>query len=813
MISSPYNFVPLNKKVVYPHWAKLISHDVPFENSLSGTIELEILANTPIFVKDGMSAKEAETYKKDNKQNKPFLPNKIEDKFFIPGTSIKGMIANVLEIISFGEIKNRVDDKRYAFRDLKLDKDYKDHFKHGKIKCGWLKKKNDNEFVIKDCGIPKRIGHNKIDEKFGTKFQNFFSDIGDFNKKGISSKELAYQKSAKFKYDNAKEKYLNAYSFNIENPNHFEKELLNFDDNGLIRGKVVFTGQPGKRFIDKNGKWTGHFYEFIFPENSTNKELTIDKKVIDNFLFAYYEQDKNQWSVDWDYWRNILKNGEEIPVFFSEENGKVKHFGLSYLYKLPYNYSVHDSIQNTQGKNLANDLDFASCLFGYSRKINDKLHNLKGRVHVGHAFALDNKVKLLGEKNYVLGTPKASYYPNYIKQDPDLNGKIKGTYKTFMHATAEISGYKRYPVREKYLLESNATKDTEKVATIFTPLDAGAQFTCKISYHNLRPEELGALISAITFHNSKDHFHSLGMGKPFGFGRISVEVKNLESFIPSLIRFENYMNYCLIDDSWESSEQIKELLATSSLQDYVPAIEKNLKYPILKEFVDSKSNKEALVPFSKQLKNKIFKFESWSTETERNEYNAIWNKEKEVYKELTADNLQQKYDAKLSKKRNELTQVFEAEKKNLSEKLSAKLKELEDIQKANAAAAEEQERIAKREKAKLVAESEGPALGNIPDTDRTTLNSISSAIEIWARNYYKNNNLDRITKENPNGYLIETFRATLKSKLIEIANKGHKTQKENLASPFAKNPFFKKIQTWVGPEMAKQWYDDLNKTE
>jgi hypothetical protein len=157
--------------------------------------------------------------------------------------------------------------------------------------------------------------------------------------------------------------------------------------------------------------------------------------------------------------------------------------------------------------------------------------------------------------------------------------------------------------------------------------------------------------------------------------------------------------------------------------------------------------------------------------------------------------------------------VFEAEKKKLSEKLTAKLKELEEIQKANTAAAEEKERIAKRENAKLLAENEGPAIVNIPDTDRATLNSIISAIEIWARNYYKNNNLDRITKENPNGYLIETFQATLKSKLMEIANKGHKTQKENLVAPFAKNPFFKKIQTWVCPEMAKQWDDDLNKTE
>ena len=166
MISSPYNFVPLNKKVVYPHWAKLISHDVPFENSLSGTIELNILANTPIFVKDGMSAKEAESYKENNIQKTPFLPNKLEGKYFIPGTSIKGMVANVLEIISFGELKNRVDDKRYAFRDLQQPVDYLEHFKPGKIRCGWLKKKDDTEFVIKDCGIPKRIGHDKIDEKW-----------------------------------------------------------------------------------------------------------------------------------------------------------------------------------------------------------------------------------------------------------------------------------------------------------------------------------------------------------------------------------------------------------------------------------------------------------------------------------------------------------------------------------------------------------------------------------------------------------------------------------------------------------------------
>jgi CRISPR-associated protein (TIGR03986 family) len=805
MITAPYNFVPLNKKVVYPHWAKLISHDIPFENSLSGTIELEILANTPIFVKDGMSAKEAETYKKDNKQNKPFLPNKIEDKFFIPGTSIKGMIANVLEIISFGEIKNRVDDKRYAFRDLQQPRDYVSHFQHGKIKCGWLKKDASNNYIIRDCGIPGRISHKEIDSRFGTNFVTYFSENGAFNQ----NKDA--EKAAKFKYDKAAGKHLHNYSFEIENENYHNWKLLNFKSNGEYKGKVIFTGQPGRRIL-KNGDWTGKFYEFVFPENDSNIKLHIDKKVVDNFLFAYFEHDKNQWSEDWKYWRAKLEIGEEIPVFFAKEGDNVKHFGLSYLYKLPYHNSVLESIQRFQERNTEESFDFVSCLFGYSKKVKEKLTNLKGRIHVGHAFAKENTATPFGMQKYVLGTPKASYYPNYIAQDAAANdGRTRG-YQTFMHDNAVISGYKRYPVR-KDIAMSNFEDKMDKVATLFTPLAAGAQFTCTINYHNLRQEELGSLISAITFHNKKDHFHSLGMGKPFGFGRISIKVTNLNSYIDPLKAFEAYMNYSI--NNWETTDQIKELLVTSSLQDYQEGIDKTLKYQTLNEFVAAKrrNNMWTLLPYSKIVNKNTLKFESWSSESERQGYSSIWEKEKEIYKELTADNVIEKYEAKLEKKRNELTQVFEAEKKKLSEKLTAKLKELEDIRKADVAAAEKQESIAKKEKAMELAAKHGPLLSKVINTDKEALKGISKEIEIWAKQFYSILNLDKLEKSYPNGYLKETYMDALKIKLMEISREGHKSQKENLVATFDKNPFFKKIQTWVGAEMAKQWYDDLKKKE
>jgi len=594
MISSPYNFVPLNKKVVYPHWAKLISHDVPFENSLSGTIELNILANTPIFVKDGMSAKEAERYKENNIQKTPFLPNKLEDKYFIPGASIKGMIANVLEIISFGEIKNKVDDSTFSYREKKL--------------------------------------------------------------------------------------------------------------------------------------------------------------------------------------------------------------------KFKYKYSVVETILRSQNIN-ENCQDFTSCIFGYSKKSTEKLENLKGRVHIGHAFALENTAKILPKhEKYVLGTPKASYYPNYISQDAYPNGIIKGIYKTFMHDTAVISGYKRYPVRKDYLPGSNSTKDTDKVATIITPLEKGAHFTCNISYHNLRPEELGALISAITFHNSKDHFHSLGMGKPFGLGRISVEVKNLESFIPSLIMFENYMNYCLKDGSWETSEQIKELLVTSSLQER----EETLIYPQLKnnitnknDFKEAKDNNLSLLRYSKIVNNNALKFNSLSSETERQVCFSSWDKEKEIYNELLANNLKQKYESKLEKKRSELIQVFEAKKKEVTGKLTDKLIELEEIK-----------RKADKEKAKVEAEINGPSFIKVDTKDKTAFEKLKTEIELWAKTYYKINNIKNLEIDYPNGYLTENFRGNLKMIILAIANEGYKNQKGNLVKKhFQNNPFFKKIQTWVGPNVAQKWYEDLNKTE
>ncbi|MGB1216704.1 MAG: RAMP superfamily CRISPR-associated protein, partial [Saprospiraceae bacterium] len=140
IIKAPYNFVPLNEKVVYPHWAEVVSQDIPFEDGISGEIDVTLTAHSPIFIRNGgQKAGTDLSFSQDGNGN-----------YFIPGSTMKGMVSNLVEIMSFGKMRDRVNNHRYAVRDLKLDS-YMNQFQLDKniIYCGWLQKdKKTNLYKI-----------------------------------------------------------------------------------------------------------------------------------------------------------------------------------------------------------------------------------------------------------------------------------------------------------------------------------------------------------------------------------------------------------------------------------------------------------------------------------------------------------------------------------------------------------------------------------------------------------------------------------------------------------------------------------------
>ena len=122
MIKAPFNFVPLNEKAYFPEWADKISHDMPFKDGLSGRIRLRITAETPIFVSDKVQEDSAVPCEFSH-----IIDSSGKKHYFISGSSIKGMLRNVLEIISFGKM-NQAQNQSFGIRDLSNGPDGKDFY-------------------------------------------------------------------------------------------------------------------------------------------------------------------------------------------------------------------------------------------------------------------------------------------------------------------------------------------------------------------------------------------------------------------------------------------------------------------------------------------------------------------------------------------------------------------------------------------------------------------------------------------------------------------------------------------------------------
>jgi len=774
-IKAPYNFVPFNKEVVSPHWIDQISHDIPFPDGLSGSINVRLKAETPIFVRDGIGQKQAkENYKADVQQN-PHLFSQYNGKYFIPGTSIKGMVRNVLEILSFGRLEGKVNDHRYAVRDFHNDKIYPKSKISNSVKCGWLEKANE-EYLLTDCGKPRRISHEALSEYFQIDISHFFqkkSNLGD--------------KSAKMKY----EKYPSVagnYKFETWDDKN-GRPMCKVNPSGSVSGTIVFTGQPSERVADQ-GK--GKHLEFVFPDLGTEGKPVSDR-VIKNFFFAYYDHDKTKQSLDWKYWKPKLEGGEKIPVFFREENEEIKDMGLSMLYKIAYENSVVDAITRHQGKG---NPDLSEAIFGHV----DKKNALKGRVHIGHAFAI-NYPKVDEEKSEVLSGPKASYYPTYMRQKVNNTGKV-GEYKTFMDNGAEIAGWKRYPVHVNGVKRNPPPEkeNSEKILTKFTPLKAGAEFTLTIRYHNLRPVELGALLSALTFHGTENTFHSVGMAKPLGYGKVSLTITNADRLdIPKyLCAFEAYMNARLKtkEPKWHTLDQVTELVTMAQEHS-----DEGLSYMYPDEHRDAKKEKEGLDQYSKRISKKAMLASYCDS-------NAIASMETAIKEELKVnlhtDNIEEVVLLSRNATKQEVALQWSARKAQLLEQLIAKQGAIAQAERDAKEAQEKEESARRKEEERLMAESEGPGLDLVDISNwRSAKDNLTKAVEVFGRRYHKQSDIKKVVQQNPSGYLPDEYYAQLFEILQSIFRILPKKEQDKWKDPFPKNAMLKKIAEWVGEEKAK----------
>ena len=183
-----------------------------------------------------------------------------------------------------------------------------------------------------------------------------------------------------------------------------------------------------------------------------------------------------------------------------------------------------------------------------------------------------------------------------------------------MDTTARIRGYKRYPLHYgvEQLNIGNGNKD---MVVEFKPLPANSVFKGKIVFHNLKKVEIGALISAITFHGRSDKcMHNIGFAKPYGYGKIDIKLtlKDLKySQDEYLKEFEKQMNEFV--PNWLNKKQLAELISMASTSYKISRLLQyqqleNPKSDYLKntgveknEFTGAKNYSESLNEYSKMI--------------------------------------------------------------------------------------------------------------------------------------------------------------------------------------------------------------------
>lgn len=565
-IPAPYRFVPLSKFVLLPEWGHQVSHDHPFADGVSGELDVTLTCHTPLCVggqRDEATDRQPATVRfcRDHAGNP-----------IIPGTSIKGMLRNVLEIATFARFR-QVDDQKLGVRDLTdAGEFYKVAIKNPQ--SGWLTYKN-GEWQIQKCKFVRLDKARLVDA---------FPRAGDTSK-------WERTKSAAERYSLIG--FCPIVHFLSEpikvhlREGQVQAKLVSSDTVDARQGRVVVTGAPSdkKRF------------EFVFYDAAPDS-IRVSPEVMAGFRQVHGES--KEWAAMQLRLQNLPAGVPGIPVFFHMEGGHVRSMGLAMMYKLPYRHSLHSAIRHTSDHHLDGDaLDLPQLLFGHIDETDHGHQSLRGRVSFTHAECVaGGQISL--SRPCVLNSPKPTFYPTYIRQGGS-------SFSNLMDNQSELAGWKRYQTKDYDPQGMHVPAEASfGVMSRLEQVASDSRFTFKLRFHNLRMVELGALLWALDFGGRQQRCrHSLGLGKPFGLGQVSLAISKAcirlnnadiglpeaptEQLLMARYDFINFMNHVVSNQSpgtaWEDSGPI------TALVDYAVPSSNLDRYRYLakpKQFVEAK---------------------------------------------------------------------------------------------------------------------------------------------------------------------------------------------------------------------------------
>lgn len=464
--------------------------------NLSGSIELEINNITPLFIGG-------------NKDR--FFAILDDDKPIIPGSSLRGLLRNLLKIVACGGIRDDEDiHGRHLYyraimalrntlpwtvdlnanyrRQLQLD----DKNPAAGVKPGFLLKDKFGDYRIYPyTGKVRKILINEYENTYDCH---------------INNSEVAWQGTEVFcitgKLGMGKDK-------NICSDEDYEQKLAHIKaiNPKNMQAKVILK-ELGKQYIRY----------FDIAETRWENSYAVPESVLQGYMDDIKRNGvdllKYMRPVD-DFDFNGIKFPEGavsvVPCFFVSEGREVKFFGHGKSFRVPYDHSIMDAVPAALK---VDRIDFAEAIFG-------KKEHFAGRVFFEDAHLRGEAQFEKTAKTKPLLTPNPTSYQLYLEQGAAL--------KHWDSPAAKIRGYKMYWHHSKAGWRDDGSTENNNIAVRITPLKPGRSFYGRIRFKNLSSVELGALLAVLdiaytagNIGTNADIVYKLGHGKSLGLGSVRI---------------------------------------------------------------------------------------------------------------------------------------------------------------------------------------------------------------------------------------------------------------------------------------------------
>jgi len=526
---APYNFIPLPETVIDVRDQlgdrnqiaiedALPSHDIYNPERRHGYFDVTLTTETPLYIRGTLTPDEAESQLK----NKPdFFDVGDMNAPRIPGSSLRGMLRALVEIVGFGKLE-RMSDKKLFFRNVDnstLGTAYRDRMVgkdqgQNKVETGFLVKSDDIErpYVICSCEMA-RVHHDLLNGKDGIYHRQNKANYPNWSVGQWRQNQRVWVKLGK----NAR--FVDVISPTKPNDGGYEEGILVIT--GDIPGNDPNTGKPKKQ------------REFVFLLRGVGAEtLSVPEAIIDRF---HDDDQVSQWQQkafpkdkptrrSRDGWLQTKADSPGEPVFFLRENDQLTFLGRAGMFRLPYENSPTSLMPKVH--NDASIYDLAEALFGFIRRDENKqgakAKAYAGRVQVTDAHLTPDQANLYEEiiTPPILSTPKPTTFQHYLVQPQGVKTR-KADLAHYDSAGVKLRGHKLYWRRKRETISGLHQNDAPADSTQHTrirPLRRGLTFKFCVNFENLTDIELGLLAWVLELPGNSAHRHMLGMGKPFGLG-------------------------------------------------------------------------------------------------------------------------------------------------------------------------------------------------------------------------------------------------------------------------------------------------------